>query len=93
MRRPGGLRALHGGTLEARSEGLGKGSEFLVRLPFASAAPVVAARENVGRGAEGRPSGHRILIVDDNRDFASSLETLLLGLGVWPTMARKDWRR
>ena len=32
-------------------------------------------------GHAGQPSGHRVLIVDDNRDFAASLQTLLLRLG------------
>jgi CheY-like chemotaxis protein len=73
------LTELHGGTLSAKSEGLGKGSEFIVRLPLA---PAGAANDAVAAEvvAFGRPSGHRILIVDDNRDFAASLATLLVGL-------------
>ena len=68
------LVELHGGSIEAKSEGLGKGSEFLVRLPAAAdqTTPLVAAAElslPVGR--------NRILIVDDNRDGAQSLAEVL----------------
>ena len=38
------LAEMHGGTLEARSEGLGQGSEFTVRLPLAEPAPAAAVR-------------------------------------------------
>jgi PAS domain S-box-containing protein len=72
------LVQMHGGSIEARSEGLGKGSEFIVRLPCVpSSSP--AARERRSQPSlppKARP--HRsILIVDDNRDVAESLATLL----------------
>ncbi len=64
---------MHGGRIEAHSEGPGKGSEFVVRLPL-----------TVGAGAEtggGHPVSYvtplRILIVDDNRDAADSLAMML----------------
>jgi signal transduction histidine kinase len=71
-----GLIELHGGTIEARSEGLGCGSEFTVRLP--RRAPV-APLQTV---ANGSPSPRatlqrRILIADDNRDSAETLAALL----------------
>jgi PAS domain S-box-containing protein len=70
---------LHGGTVEAKSGGLGCGSEFIVSLPLAAEA--VDAR-GAGRRAERRRLGPlRILVVDDNRDAAASLGMLLEFLG------------
>jgi CheY-like chemotaxis protein len=69
---------MHGGTIEAHSEGPGKGSTFVVRLPLASApspADVVAAP----RKSTVPPL--RILVVDDNRDAAASLGMVLGKLG------------
>ncbi len=70
------LVELHGGSVEARSEGPGKGSEFLVRLPLA--AEVESPRPASGEAEERRaPVARRILVVDDNRDAADSLGMLL----------------
>jgi len=71
------LVAMHGGTVEARSDGLGKGSEFVVRLPLLLEPPrspqaMTGQRERVDCGP--RP---RILVVDDNRDSADCLAMLL----------------
>jgi CheY-like chemotaxis protein/two-component sensor histidine kinase len=70
-----GLVELHGGTIEARSEGLERGSEFVVRLPLRVAG---APRQNatVASINEAGP-GRRVLIADDNRDAAESLAMLL----------------
>lgn len=69
------LVKLHGGTVEARSEGLGRGSEFLVRLPLILKAPAARAARPADDPAAAAP--RRILIVDDNRDSAVSLAMLL----------------
>jgi PAS domain S-box-containing protein len=72
------LVEMHGGSVEARSEGLGRGSEFLVRLPVVSTpAPSEYPRphSNGTTGTTGLPA--RILVVDDNEDAARSLSLLL----------------
>jgi CheY-like chemotaxis protein/two-component sensor histidine kinase len=69
-----GLAELHGGTVEARSAGLGQGSEFIVRLPVSthqSSSPAVIDSAAVS------PERRRVLIADDNRDAAESLSLLL----------------
>jgi PAS domain S-box-containing protein len=73
------LVEMHGGTVEALSPGLGLGSEFVVRLPIASAreANEVSATGEAGSVSPMKPQ--RILVVDDNEDAAATL-ALLLGL-------------
>jgi signal transduction histidine kinase len=75
------LIALHGGTITAYSPGLGKGSEFVVRVPIArGVAPVeteIATQPPVGAGHHPR----RILLADDNAEFADSLAAILLASG------------
>jgi len=65
------LAELHGGMVEAASEGPGKGSEFTVRLPlilrFSIDFPKKATRQ----------TSRRILMVEDNRDVAEALKTIL----------------
>lgn len=69
---------LHGGTLEVHSAGLGKGSEFVARLPMAVLLPVAQEpKATVSESTHTMP--RRILVVDDNLDSAESL-TLLLTL-------------
>jgi PAS domain S-box-containing protein len=76
------LVELHGGTVEARSEGLGKGSEFIVRLPVAVELQDPGPRGEAGGGeTAATPAARRILVVDDNRDAADSLGMLLGMLG------------
>lgn len=75
-----GLVELHGGTTEARSDGMGMGSEFIVRLPIAEGllqAPRKPAKIDKPRSG---PTS-RILVVDDNRDAADSLALVLRLMG------------
>jgi len=68
------IAELHGGVLSARSDGPGRGSEFTLRLPLASA-PATLGQLPAGDGA--RTARQRILVVDDNVDAAESLGTML----------------
>ncbi len=70
-----GLVELHGGTLEARSRGVGFGSEFIVRLPLSAVEAQPSVRGTAQRAP--RPSSRKVLIADDNRDAAESLAVLL----------------
>ncbi|HTW75114.1 MAG TPA: response regulator [Steroidobacteraceae bacterium] len=72
------LVELHGGQVEARSEGIGKGSEFTVRFPrLAGGAEQAAACARPAAGAAQAATQRRILIADDNRDALESLAQLL----------------
>lgn len=77
-----GLLALHGGTVEATSEGIGHGSQFSIRLPLST----IVSGGTAGTTAESAvtvrasPRG-RILVVDDNRDAADSLALVLNTFG------------
>jgi signal transduction histidine kinase len=67
-----GLVDLHGGEVQARSEGTGKGSEFTILLPLA------AAQDDLQPGAEaGHPDSRKILVVEDNPDAGAMLRDFL----------------
>jgi PAS domain S-box-containing protein len=73
------LVELHGGTVTARSDGPGAGSEFTIRLPIRTDVPADELREP---GAfRLHPSQRRVLVVDDNRDSADTLARLLGMIG------------
>ena len=71
----------HGGSLEARSAGLGQGSTLVLRLPLAVVGDAVAPA-TPGSGAAGaRPYAGRVLVVDDNQDSVGTLVALLAASG------------
>lgn len=72
------LVEMHGGTVQVHSDGVGRGSEFVLRLPIADTR-TNAADETGGHAVPG--AARRILIVDDNRDSADSLAMLLAHAG------------
>jgi signal transduction histidine kinase/CheY-like chemotaxis protein len=77
------LVELHGGGVEARSEGIGTGSTFVVTLPVLH--DVVA---DADAGVSPRPfPSRRILVVDDNRDAADTLGSVLAALGAVVSIA------
>jgi signal transduction histidine kinase/DNA-binding response OmpR family regulator len=74
-----GLVQMHGGSVAASSEGLDRGSEFVVRLPAMPAAPPVREASPAPE-VSSAARGAKVLIVDDNVDAAESLAELL---GLW----------
>ena len=76
-----GLVELHGGTIEARSEGPDKGTEMVVRLPLAVGDAPPVAPHRVSDGWQQPVVSRRLLIVDDLRDSADSLATLCRLMG------------
>jgi signal transduction histidine kinase/ActR/RegA family two-component response regulator len=73
------LVQLHGGSIEARSPGVGRGSEFIVCFPTISGAP--ARAESAPSPAASEPANHlRVLVVDDHMDTAAALSELI---GLW----------
>jgi PAS domain S-box-containing protein len=72
------LVEMHGGSVEAASEGLGCGSEFVIRLPLAIKIPSVAdSNASPEQRPTTSPAAYQVLIVDDNQDAAMSLAMLL----------------
>jgi len=72
------LVEMHGGTVEARSEGEGRGSEFVVRLPLVATATTPTFQAAQDADPDGGPGNRcRVLVVDDNRDANDSLTALL----------------
>jgi PAS domain S-box-containing protein len=65
---------LHGGTVEAHSNGPGQGAEFVIRVPIETQA---AQTPHAAIPAAGRPPSRRILIIEDNTDAADSLRDML----------------
>jgi CheY-like chemotaxis protein len=79
-----GLVEQHGGSVWAHSEGPGQGSEFNVLLPTTAAPPAEVAAPSVAPIATGPI---RVLVVEDNRDAAETLEDLLALAGCTVALA------
>ena len=75
------LVEMHGGTIEARSAGPGKGSQFVVRLPLSNEPGNLEPHPSESGSQPHAFTRRRILVVDDNPDTADSLAMVLLVLG------------
>jgi PAS domain S-box-containing protein len=75
------LLDLHGGTIAAFSDGLGKGTEFQIRLPLARSFVLQDTADATGPAAASSDSRFRVLVADDLRDSADSLAKLLRRFG------------
>jgi signal transduction histidine kinase len=72
------LVEMHGGTIDAKSRGIGQGSSFTVRLPLASATAEASLRTPRPCEPTRAPrAGRRVLVVDDNLDAAETMAMLL----------------
>ena len=82
-----GLVELHGGSIEVTSEGLNRGSQFIVRLPTSFGPPGGPDRDGTER-AIAQLDGVRVLVVDDNGDAATTLASLMRMQGATAVIAR-----
>jgi len=78
--------AMHGGSVKARSDGRGRGSEFTLRLPVVAPESRTGECGSVPDGAAA-PMPRTVLVVDDNEDAAATLETLLELQGIAVSVA------
>jgi signal transduction histidine kinase/CheY-like chemotaxis protein len=76
-----GFVELHGGRVEAHSDGPGCGSEFIVTLPLSMLRSAVAPVATIDPASQARPTGRIVLVADDNHDGAEVLAMLLLQSG------------
>ena len=72
------LVELHDGTIQVRSDGVGRGSEFVIRLPLATTGvDAPPARNPAAKSGTRPPTGRRVLVVDDNVDAARLMSDAL----------------
>ncbi|HYG69930.1 MAG TPA: ATP-binding protein, partial [Anaeromyxobacteraceae bacterium] len=83
-----GLVELHGGTVLARSEGLGRGAELVVTLPASVAAPAPEREAAPAAAPAPAGAGRRVLVIEDNVDSAQTLADVLTLLGHHVVVAR-----
>ena len=83
-----GLVERHGGTVSAHSEGTGRGSEFVVRLPMVDGRSTSQPRRAEQPLARKSSAVERVLVVDDNQDFLASMAALLGEAGMTVKTAR-----
>jgi PAS domain S-box-containing protein len=85
------LTEMHGGTVTARSDGIGKGSEFIVRFPIDSRRTTSPIRDRgpaVTHLDAGKVlTGATVLVVDDNEDTTGGLARLLTSWGCQTSVA------
>ncbi len=84
-----GLVELHGGRIEGSSEGLGKGSRFVVRLPLGQPAAGADAIDGGAQAPQATARRLRVLVVDENVDAAQALAAVLEAEG-YPVRVRHD---
>jgi CheY-like chemotaxis protein len=72
---------LHNGTLEAQSDGVDRGSKFVIRVPALAAAEPVAAQPPEATWPSASLIRRRVLVVDDNADAAQTLATVMRQIG------------
>jgi CheY-like chemotaxis protein len=75
------LVELHGGTIRAFSAGEGKGSRFIVKLPFARLQQAVISSEAESSAEANLPKGYRVLVVEDDRQTQLAIVKLLESSG------------
>jgi two-component system CheB/CheR fusion protein len=75
------LVELHDGSIEAKSEGKGKGAEFVVRLPRRDEAPAEPPRPKPVVAGQATRTSYRVLVVDDNVDAAKMTQVFLQAQG------------
>jgi signal transduction histidine kinase len=77
------LVALHGGAIEAKSAGVGRGSEFVVRLPALSPEDALVHKAGSSTSALATPAEacRRVLVIDDNADSAELMASVLRAVG------------